>query len=62
MRQVWTITGTATTEGKTPSYHDKATELEDLRELAAHGVLEVLSLHLSHLPTGEVKYFLAIGV
>lgn len=62
VRQVWTITGTTTTEGKMPSYHDKATELEDLRELAAHGVLEVLSLHLSHLPTGEVKYFLAIGV
>lgn len=46
----------------TPSYHDEATELEDLGELAAHGILEVLSLHLSHLATREVKYFLAIGV
>ena len=40
---------------------DVAAELEYLRELIAHGVLEVLGLHLSHLPTREIKDLLTVG-
>ena len=39
-------------------YQDVAAELEDLREVVAHGVLEVLGLHLSHLATREIKHLL----
>lgn len=42
------------------SYQDKATELEDLREFAAHAVLEVLGFHLRHLATGKVKHLLTM--
>ena len=42
-------------------YQDVAAELEDLREVVAHGVLEVLGLHLSHLATREIKHLLTGG-
>ena len=43
------------------THQDVAAELEYLRELIAHGVLEVLGLHLSHLPTREIKHLLTVG-
>lgn len=41
------------------TYHDELAELEYLRELGAHGVLEVLGLGLGHLAAGEVEDLLA---
>jgi hypothetical protein len=38
----------------------KAAEAEDLRELVAHAVLEVLGLHLGHGTTGKIKYLLTV--
>ena len=40
------------------SYHDELAELKDLRELAAHSVLQVFRFRLRHLAEWEVKHFL----
>ena len=39
--------------------HDKLAELKYMCKFAAHRVLEMLCLCLSHLTTREVKHFLA---
>lgn len=38
-------------------YHDKLAKLENLRELGAHGILEMLGLDLCHVPRREIKHF-----
>ena len=40
-------------------FHDELAQLKDLRELRAHGVLEVLRLCLRHLPRGKVEHLFA---
>ena len=40
------------------THQNKLAELEDLWELRAHGVLEMLGLHLCHTTRGKVKDFL----
>lgn len=48
------------TEMRKLYYHDELTELKDDGELGAHVFLEMLSLDLGHLATGEVKHFFTV--
>lgn len=42
------------------AHHHKTTKLKNLRELATHGVFEMLSFCLCHLTTGKVKHFFTV--